>query len=154
MINIGSKQLKGISIGTRTVKEVYKGSQKIWSSASWHTIFEGTIYNKTQQISFNVGAQYKITFTVDGTTDISSPFTFTHNGAQTISHTATKSVYYGGKNYTASGVFIIHLFDYSGGNIRCTRGSTSYIFEDPNTGETRTIYIYGGFIVTKVEEYS
>lgn len=35
MINIGSKQLKGISVGNRAVKEVYKGSQKIWAKESW-----------------------------------------------------------------------------------------------------------------------
>lgn len=35
MINIGSKQLKGISIGNRAVKAVYKGSQKVWSKESW-----------------------------------------------------------------------------------------------------------------------
>ena len=56
MINIGSKQLKGISVGNRAVKEVYKGSQKIWSSASWKTIFTGSINNVTQQIPFKIGA--------------------------------------------------------------------------------------------------
>ena len=35
MINIGSKQLKGISVGNRAVKAVYKGSQKIWAKESW-----------------------------------------------------------------------------------------------------------------------
>ena len=35
MINIGSKQLKGISIGNRAVKAVYKGSQKVWAKESW-----------------------------------------------------------------------------------------------------------------------
>ena len=35
MINIGSKQLKGISVGNRAVKAVYKGSQKVWAKESW-----------------------------------------------------------------------------------------------------------------------
>lgn len=39
MINIGSKQLKGISVGSRTVKAVYKGSQKIWAKESWVTVY-------------------------------------------------------------------------------------------------------------------
>lgn len=154
MINIGSKQLKGISVGNRAVKEVYKGSQKIWSSASWKTIFTGSINNITQQIPFKIGAQYRITFTSDGTitpTPITSPLTFTHNGQKTLSYTATSSGRDGlGNRYSVEGKLIINLFSYSdAGNIRCTRNSTYGYTADGNQ-----YTIYGGFIVTKVEEFS
>ena len=151
MINIGSKQLKGISVGNRAVKEVYKGSQKIWSSASWKTIFTGSINNVTQQIPFKIGAQYRVTFSSNGTTTITSPLTFTHNGQQTLSYTAKNSGRDGiGNRYNVEGMLIIHLMSYSNdGNIRCTRNSTTGYRED---GSSYTIY--GGFIVTKVEEFS
>jgi hypothetical protein len=152
MINIGSKQLKGISIGNRAVKEVYKGSQKIWSSASWKTIFTGSIDNTTKySIPFKVGYQYRVTFSVYGTTTITSPLTFTHNGQQTLSYTATKSGRDNiGNRYSVEGKLIIHLFSYSNdGNIRCTRNST-YVYDENGNQYT----VYGGFIVTKVEEFS
>ena len=151
MINIGSKQLKGISIGNRAVKAVYKGSQKVWSSASWKTIFTGSINNMTQNIPFKIGAQYRVTFSSNGTTTITSPLTFTHNGQQTLSYTATSSGRDGlGNRYNVEGKLIIHLMSYSNdGNIRCTRNSTYGYTADGNQ-----YTIYGGFIVTKVEEFS
>ena len=154
MINIGSKQLKGISVGNRAVKAVYKGSQKVWSSASWKTIFTGSINNTTQNIPFKIGAQYRVTFTSNGIitpTSIVSPLTFTHTGQQTMSYTATNSGRDGiGNRYSVEGKLIIHLMSYSNdGNIRCTRNSTTGYRED---GSSYTIY--GGFIVTKVEEFS
>lgn len=149
MINIGSKQLKGISIGNRAVKEVYKGSQKIWSSASWKTIYSGSIDNTTQySIPFKTGYQYRITFSVYGTTTITSPLTFTNDGQQsTISYTATSSGRDGlGNRYSVEGKLIIHPL---ANNIGCTRNSTYGYTADGNQ-----YTIYGGFIVTKVEEYS
>lgn len=151
MINIGSKQLKGISVGNRAVKEVYKGSQKVWSSASWKTIWTGTINNQTQHIPFKIGAQYRVTFTSYGTTTITSPLTFTHNGQQTLSYTAESKGRDGiGNRYSVEGKLIIHLMSISNdGNIRCTRNSTSGYTADGNQ-----YTIYGGFTVTKVEEFS
>lgn len=149
MINIGSKQLKGISVGNRAVKAVYKGSQKIWSSASWKTIWTGTIDNTTQHgIPFKTGYQYRITFSVYGTTTITSPLTFTNDGQQsTISYTAKNSGRDGiGNRYSVEGMLIIHPL---ANNIKCTRNSTTGYRED---GSSYTIY--GGFIVTKVEEFS
>ena len=77
MINIGSKQLKGISIGNRAVKEVYKGSQKIWSSASWINVtltkYSFTANrndtNGTNEIissALNVSDRYNVTFRLSG----------------------------------------------------------------------------------------
>ena len=152
MINIGSKQLKGISVGNRAVKAVYKGSQKVWSSASWKTIFTGSIDNRTQySIPFKIGYQYRVTFSSYGTTTITSPLTFTHNGQQQLSYTATSSGRDGlGNRYNVEGKLIINLFSYSNdGNIRCTRNST-YGY----TADGSQYTIYGGFIVTKVEEFS
>ena len=149
MINIGSKQLKGISVGNRAVKAVYKGSQKIWSSASWKTIFTGSIDNTTQYgIPFKTGYQYRITFSVNGTTTITSPLTFTNDGQQsTISYTATSSGRDGlGNRYSVEGMLVIHPL---ANNIRCTRNST-YIYDENGNQYT----VYGGFIVTKVEEFS
>lgn len=148
MINIGSKQLKGISVGNRAVKEVYKGSQKIWSSASWKTIFTGSINNTTQRgIPFKTGYQYRITFSVYGTTTITSPLTFTNTGQETLSYTAKNSGRDGiGNRYNVEGMLIIHPL---ANNIRCIRNSTKGYRED---GSEYTIY--GGFVVTKVEEFS
>lgn len=148
MINIGSKQLKGISIGNRAVKAVYKGSQKIWSSASWKTIFTGSIDNRTEyNIPFKTGYQYRVTFLVEGTTTITSPLTFTNNGQETLSYTATRSGRDNlGNRYSVEGKLIIRLM---ANNIRCTRNST-YIYDENGNQYT----VYGGFIVTKVEEFS
>lgn len=76
MINIGSKQLKGISIGNRAVKEVYKGSQKIWAKESWINVtltkysFGTTTSNTgtTEVISssLNIDDVTKITFRLSG----------------------------------------------------------------------------------------
>lgn len=76
MINIGSKQLKGISIGNRAVKAVYKGSQKIWAKESWinvsltKTYFTITTsnHNTTEIISsaLNVSDVTKATFRLTG----------------------------------------------------------------------------------------
>ena len=76
MINIGSKQLKGISIGNRAVKAVYKGSQKVWAKESWINVsltkkyFKITTSNHdtTEIISsaLNVSDVTKATFRVSG----------------------------------------------------------------------------------------
>lgn len=76
MINIGSKQLKGISVGNRAVKAVYKGSQKVWSSASWVNVsltkysFGTTTSNSgtTEVISssLNVSDIMNVTFRLSG----------------------------------------------------------------------------------------
>lgn len=76
MINIGSKQLKGISVGNRAVKEVYKGSQKIWAKESWINVsltkysFGTTTSNSgtTEVISssLNINDLTKITFRLSG----------------------------------------------------------------------------------------
>lgn len=76
MINIGSKQLKGISVGNRAVKEVYKGSQKIWAKESWVNVsltkysFGTTTSNSgtTEVISsaLNINDVTKITFRLSG----------------------------------------------------------------------------------------
>lgn len=76
MINIGSKQLKGISIGNRAVKEVYKGSQKIWAKESWINVsltkkyftISSSNHNTTEIISsaLNVSDVTKTTFRISG----------------------------------------------------------------------------------------
>lgn len=76
MINIGSKQLKGISIGNRAVKAVYKGSQKVWAKESWINVsltkysFGTTTNNSgtTEVISssLNIDDVTKITFRLSG----------------------------------------------------------------------------------------
>ena len=76
MINIGSKQLKGISIGNRAVKAVYKGSQKIWAKESWinvsltkkHFKITTSNHNTTEIISsaLNVSDVTKATFRLSG----------------------------------------------------------------------------------------
>ena len=76
MINIGSKQLKGISIGNRAVKAVYKGSQKVWAKESWVSVsltkysFGTTTSNSgtTEVISssLNIDDLTKITFRLSG----------------------------------------------------------------------------------------
>ena len=76
MINIGSKQLKGISIGNRAVKAVYKGSQKVWAKESWINVSLTKKYFKistsnhdtTEIISsaLNVSDVTKATFRLSG----------------------------------------------------------------------------------------
>ena len=76
MINIGSKQLKGISIGNRAVKAVYKGSQKVWAKESWINVsltkysFGTTTSNSgtTEVISsaLNVSDIKNVTFRLSG----------------------------------------------------------------------------------------
>lgn len=76
MINIGSKQLKGISIGNRAVKAVYKGSTKIWAKESWINVsltkysFGTTTSNSgtTEVISssLNIADMTKVIFRLSG----------------------------------------------------------------------------------------
>ena len=144
MINIGSKQLKGISVGNRVVKEVYKGSQKIWSSASWKTIYSGSIDNSTWNYNFIEGNLYRITFTAYGTTNVPNPWEF-EGASYGREYTATNSGRDGiGNKYSVSGKLILNPT-----NITTTRNST-YGY----TAEGNQYTIYGGFIVTKVEEFS
>lgn len=150
MINIGSKQLKGISIGNRAVKEVYKGSQKIWSSVSWKTIWTGNQASGSIYITFKRDVKYRITFNLEGTSSLTSPYEFICNKTD-YSYDVTNSVYSGGKKYTATGSLRLRQ---SANEIKLLPGSTSYIYENPNTGETTTRYVYARFIVTKVEEFS
>lgn len=97
MINIGSKQLKGISVGNRAVKAVYKGSQKIWAKESWVNVSLTKTYFKistsnhdtTEIISsaLNVSDVTKVTFRLTGS--FSSAGTLTYYDSSGTSHTLT-----------------------------------------------------------------
>lgn len=111
MINIGSKQLKGISIGNRAVKEVYKGSQKIWAKESWVNVSLTKTYFKistsnhdtTEIISsaLNVSDVTKATFRLSGsftsagtlTYYDSSGTSYTLNGAQSFNDLIVNTIY-------------------------------------------------------------
>lgn len=150
MINIGSKQLKGISIGSRAVKAVYKGSQKIWSSTSWKTIWTGNQSSGSIYITFKRDVKYRITFNLNGTSSLTSPYEFVCDKTD-YSYDVTNSVYSGGQTHRATGSLRLRQ---SANEIKLISGSTSYLYENPNTGEVQTRYVYAYFTVTKVEEFS
>ena len=150
MINIGSKQLKGISIGNRAVKEVYKGSQKVWSSVSWKTIWTGYQSSGSIYITFKRDVKYRITFNLEGTSSLTSPYEFICDKID-YSYDVTHYVYSDGTKYTATGSLRLRQ---SANEIKLISGSTSYLYENPNTGEIQTRYVYAHFTVTKVEEFS
>ena len=111
MINIGSKQLKGISIGNRAVKEVYKGSQKIWAKESWVNVSLTKTYFKistsnhdtTEIISsaLNVSDVTKATFRLSGSFTSAGTLTYydssgtsdTLNGAQSFNDLIVNTIY-------------------------------------------------------------
>lgn len=153
MINIGSKQLKGISVGNRAVKAVYKGSQKVWSSTSWKTIWTGNQSSGSIYITFKRDVKYRMTFNLQGSSSlITSPYEFVCN-KKDYSFDVTNSVYSyaDGQRHTATGSLCLRQ---TANEIKLIQGSTSYLYENINTGEIQTRYVYAYFIVTKVEEFS
>lgn len=65
MISIGSKGLIDCQVGNKKVKEIYKGSTKVWSSLTWTLLYEDDIYGGGDNAVFATIPNF-----VSGTTQI------------------------------------------------------------------------------------
>ncbi len=126
MISIGSKEMVDCQVGSKKVKEIYKGSTKVWPTSLWSGIIDNS--EALGQIATipNFSANTKITITlqyVSGTWNTNYPgsyITYQTKGqnittvdpplsSQNPKFTFTTDVYYATASYQGSSINLFKL---------------------------------------------